>query len=523
MTRFLCLLFLCSVVLAEDTGNHAPLPDDLSLPLPAGQTLVFRPVSVGPDQGSFVARIFKIGDRAEGGYQETPTDISVGGAVSMDLEGQRQWVYFIGKYEVSEAQWHAVMGTGTDEQKNSSYPVRGVSWFEVQEFVHKLNEWLFTNALQSLPQQEGSHCFVRLPTEAEWEFAARGGIKVSPNEFDRKHPYSGSLTEFEWFSGPRSSNDKVKRIGRKKPNPLGLHDMLGNVAEMTASPYSVEYYQGRIGGMVTRGGHFFTSEEKLRASARDELPLYNPEDGYRARRVETLGLRLTLASAIFSNPHVHAKMQADWDEYRKVRSVPTLATPSAPNRAAQAAGRVSELNRHLDALQAALAGSAGSPDAMSALGLAVTAAQNIQADVNNVDQMLAQTLVDAAFYHARTWGDSLVELTIAGEDAANEALPAETRAEARKLLTIYETSARISAEKYAADIRGLAGTGETVTDGIIEEKLLKLSLLAAGQKSDRGIESKIFHAIQEHLRDYRLNQRVNEAAYREIFLRIHAE
>ena len=507
--------------IAEDTGNPVPLADDLVLPLPAGQTMVFRPVSVGPDKGHFAARVFKIGDRAEGGYQETPTDISVGGAVSMDIEGQRQWVYFLSKYEITEAQWFAIVGGGTDEQKASSYPARGVSWFESQEFVHKLNEWLFGNALAALPKHEGMPCFARLPTEAEWEFAARGGIKVSPNEFDRKHPYTGPLTEFEWFSGPRSSNDKVKRIGRKKPNPLGLHDMLGNVAEMTCTQYSVEYYQGRVGGLVTRGGHFYTSEDKIRASSRDEMPLYNPEDQYRPRRMETLGIRLALSSAIFVNPHVGKRMEAEWEEYRKIRSVPTLASPATPNRAAQAANRVSELGRHLDALQSALANTPSSPDVMSALGLAVTAAQNIEADVSNLDQLLAQTLVDAAFYHARVWGDSLIEWQIASEDAKNGSLPAETRAEATKLVQMFGSSAQSAAEKYASDIRSLAGTGETITNDIIEAKLRKLALLPASEKSDSDIEAKVFHAIQEHLQDFRKNPRVDEAQYRALFLKIH--
>lgn len=521
-------LFLAALTApAQDTdiSNPKPLPDDFTLPLPGGQSLVFRPVSVGPDKGSFAARVFKIGDRAEGGFQEFPTDISVGGAVSMELENQRQWVYFLGKYEVSEAQWHAVMGTGTEEEQRSAYPKRAISWFEAQEFVHKLNQWLFQNALERLPKNQDSPCFIRLPTEAEWEFAARGGIKVSPNEFDRKHPYAAAITEHEWFSGPRSSNDKVKRVGRKNPNPLGLHDMLGNVAEMTCSQYSVEYYQGRVGGMVTRGGHFFTNEDKIRASARDELPVYNPEDGYKPRRMETLGLRLVLSSPIFVNPHIYQQMEAEWEEYRKVRTVPTLASPSAPNRAAQAAGRVNELAAHLETLQKALEGANAAPDVMSALGLAVGAAQNIQADANTVERLLATTLVEAAFYHARIWADAML---LADKYRFNAKLAAEAdlqkeQREDEENARMQDADAISSSEKYSEDIRRLGGTSENVVSEIIEEKIQKLALLSAAEKSSTQLEQRVLLAIQAHLTTFRKFQRVDADRYKTDFLRIHSQ
>ena len=145
--------------------------------------------------------------------------------------------------------------------------------------------------------------FLRLPTEAEWEFAARGGIAVSLDEFDRKTPYEGPLTRHEWFAGPKSSHDKVKPVGRLAPNPIGLHDMLGNVAEMTESLYRIEYYQGKAGGFVARGGHYFTAEKNLRSSMRTEEPFYtNLGDKPPApNKKPTLGLRLAVSSVVFSD------------------------------------------------------------------------------------------------------------------------------------------------------------------------------------------------------------------------------
>lgn len=524
MKRILLFLFLLAsmgrVGAEKVPGNPKPLPDDLVLPMPGSQQLVFRPVAVGPVKSSFQAKVFKIGDRAEGGFQEFPTDISVGGAVSMPVDGENQWVYFMGKYEITVGQWHAVMGTGSESELSSDYPMCAVSWFEVQQFINKLNQWLFANAIEQLPKNDSYPCFLRLPTEAEWEFCSRGGTKVSANQFDRKHPYDGPMTKYEWFSGPRSSNDKAKRVGRKLPNPLGIHDMLGNVAEMTSSQYSVEYFQGRVGGMVTRGGHFFTSEDKIRASARDEFPVYNPENDYQPRRSATLGLRLVLSSPIFINPHVHKQMEEEWETYRKVRTVPSLASPSAPNRAAQARGRIRGISEELEKLQAAINSNPNSPDVKIALGLVMGAAQNIQADANGVETLLINTLLDTAYIHGHAWGAAAVTAHYRMEMADNPVL-ASMREDNLKLAMVQQASAAISSERYAEAVRRLGGTDEDTAAQMIREKIEAENNRDETHKSQSQIELQILGAIKEHLEYFRKNQRFNEEAAKEDFFKIH--
>lgn len=138
--------------------------------------------------------------------------------------------FYICKYEVTEALWTAVMGSNPSYHKlGDNYPVEQVNWYDCQNFVEKLSELT------------GRH--FRLPTEAEWEYAARGGQR------SRGYRYSGSynLDEIGWHAGNAKSDswrtlgDK-KEVGTKKPNELGLYDMTGNVCEWCQDKLDTEYY-----------------------------------------------------------------------------------------------------------------------------------------------------------------------------------------------------------------------------------------------------------------------------------------
>ena len=184
--------------------------------------------------------------------------------------------YYIGKYEVTQAQWKAVMGNNPSSFKGDNLPVERVSWNDVQEFIRKLN------------QMTGKS--YRLPTEAEWEYAARGGGK------SRGYRYSGSdnIGSVAWHWD--NSNSTTHPVGSKSPNELGIYDMSGNVYEWCQDWYSNNYYssssqrnpQGPSSGSyrVYRGGGWGSFAGYCRVSGRD----FNSP----VSRYYNLGFRLVL-------------------------------------------------------------------------------------------------------------------------------------------------------------------------------------------------------------------------------------
>jgi formylglycine-generating enzyme required for sulfatase activity len=124
----------------------------------------------------------------------------------------------IGTYEVTQVQWTSVMGTNPSANKGDDHPVEMVSKAEVEQFLSKLNA-----------RNDGYR--YRLPTEAEWEYAARAGSKSA---------YGGTLDAVAWYA--ENSDDESHSVGMKKPNAWGIYDMVGNVREWVADQYGATYY-----------------------------------------------------------------------------------------------------------------------------------------------------------------------------------------------------------------------------------------------------------------------------------------
>lgn len=182
--------------------------------------------------------------------------------------------FYIGKTEVTQALWKAVTGGEPSQFKGSIRPVENVSWEDCQDFIAKLN------------RLTGMH--FRLPTEAEWEFAARGGIKSFCTQFSG----GNFLDDVAWYDDNNAG--QTHDVATKRPNELGLYDMSGNVWEWCSdwyADYSSASQTNPIGPSsgaerVLRGGSWCGNDSYCRVFARDG---YYPEARY-----YYIGLRLAL-------------------------------------------------------------------------------------------------------------------------------------------------------------------------------------------------------------------------------------
>lgn len=182
--------------------------------------------------------------------------------------------YQIGQTEVTQSLWQAVMGSNPSKVKGDRLPVTNISWNDCQSFIVKLN------ALTGKT--------FRLPTEAEWEYAARGG------QNSRRYTYSGSnnIHAVAWHC--TNSENKVWPVASKKANELGIYDLCGNVSEWCddwfgnyesssqSNPHGVETGEYR----VVRGGGYADTPNKCRVSYRQHQPTTFSDAG--------LGFRLVL-------------------------------------------------------------------------------------------------------------------------------------------------------------------------------------------------------------------------------------
>jgi formylglycine-generating enzyme required for sulfatase activity len=150
--------------------------------------------------------------------------------------------FYIGKYEVTQTQWHAIIGNHPSNfNDNLQNPVQLVSWDDAQEFCKRLS------------QKTGKE--FRLPSEAEWEYACRAGTTTAY--------FFGSdaslLREYAWYKD--NSGKKTHPVGQKKPNPWGLYDMYGNVWEWCQDSYNHEKYGGES-DLIRKTGKAITKENK---------------------------------------------------------------------------------------------------------------------------------------------------------------------------------------------------------------------------------------------------------------------
>jgi formylglycine-generating enzyme required for sulfatase activity len=225
----------------------------------ADQPMAWRDCSECPELLTLPSGIFDMGS-ASGSEEDANTPRRTVNITS----------FAIGKYEVTQAQWFAIMGTKPSMFKGDDLPVEQVTWKLSKEFCRKLSE------------KTGQT--YRLPSEAEWEYAARAGSTTDM--------YFGSdtkgISDHAWFDD--NSEETTHVAGQKLPNAFGLHDMYGNVWEWTLDCWNTSYAGAPVDGTawtagdcsmrVVRGGSWYNKLRSLKSNARTK---YSSEIRYNSR------------------------------------------------------------------------------------------------------------------------------------------------------------------------------------------------------------------------------------------------
>lgn len=333
---------------------------EIALPLPLELSIVLRPVTVpGKDFWYDQRRLVRLGNPDSPIYEGARL-VSISG--TFPSRNEDGWLIYMGKYEVSVAQFIAVMGGGdpdkgveellerskatpdgapsdvyvplreglTGAQATSilASPVRGLSYRDYSEFMDRLNDWCYSNedCMKALPKIDGFPGYVRFPTEEEWEFVARGGLDLKKDpHFNWIDPLPFERANGELYARVSPTSDRRATIIGRYRDIGGFYDLFGNVREITEDRFTSEPGQGRVGGYALRGGGFLDTLDELHAGRREELPVYrlsttsgsSQTPQMQLSRPSDVGMRIALGAPVIATTDLAENLRASYAEYRK--------------------------------------------------------------------------------------------------------------------------------------------------------------------------------------------------------------
>ncbi|MGG7556763.1 formylglycine-generating enzyme family protein [Pseudomonas sp. ES3] len=552
-------LSLAGMVWADEgtdkLDNPKPLPDDVSLPLPCEGQMVFRYVYILA-QGSLDDREISLGypfSEGEAGYQQSfisgyRRDFINGQFTLKDLP--KDWsksitplmpktdantplkpmLYFIGKYEVTARQYAQVMAQAQSLASGEPAPAcealqaeipQGMagrlpkvklSRFEAERFSAVYSAWLMTYHKDLLPvsgrgtsAEEGGLGFVRLPTEVEWEFAARGGQAVSRQDlegrlFPRRLDGSesdgplGDWAVFNQVAGGTGQAARLMPIGTKLPNPIGLFDVIGNAAEMVQESFQLVHAgrrQGTYGGFVVKGGNYLEGEGTLFTGMRREYSLF-AADGTEQNN-ETTGFRVAVG-ALSAPRSRYKELFAQWQKEGRLASL-TDAIDDAQDP-----------TKRLDSIIAASV----DPRLQAELGLVN---EELKRNVSLIAQQreeAAGNLIQSAALVAETVNNYNIRLTNL-QKSRQQAVDAKDEASA-KLFAMAIDNGRSALDGAVAIYIDNLATGTRYTDAVIQAQFQRIKEeLERKPVLGKSLVTRATLFVR-HVGDYRQQRRADPAA-----------